>query len=312
MHYLRISTAVIAVTLLALTGCGKQAAKSGAKKDDTPVIAKVNGTAITQKQFETELKNLPPQLQPMAQSPDGKKELLDSMIIREIVYQDAQVQGIEKSPEFTDRMEEVKKKLLVELALKKRLEAEIKLNDDELKKVYDQYKEKFKANEQIRASHILVKDEKTAQEVEAQLKKGKDFADLAKKYSTDSTAEKGGDLGWFDQGKMVPEFDKAAFALKDGEVSGIVKSNFGYHIIKVIGHRPAGYVPFEEVKDQIKAAVLPGKQQEAFQKIKAELKKKAKIEIKEPTLKKEETLPAPADQPKKAPADQPKPAEPKK
>ena len=295
MHYLRITTAIVALSLLALTGCGKNASKSEAKKDSTPVLATVNGTAITQKQFDTELKNLPPQLQPMAQSPEGRKELLESMIIREIVYQDAQKQGFEKTPDFTERMDEVKKKLLVEMDLKKKLEAEIKLTDDDLKKVYEQYKEKFKTGEQIRASHILVKDEKTAQDVEAQLKKGANFADLAKKYSTDSTKDKGGDLGWFDKGKMVPEFDKAAFALKDGETSGIVKTNFGYHIIKVTGKRPAGYAPFDEVKDQIKAAILPSKQQEVFQKVKTDLKKDAKIEIKDPAFKKDETKPAPTD-----------------
>ena len=293
MHYLRIITVVTAVSLLSLAGCGKQSAKSE-KKDTTPVLATVNGTAITQKQFEGELKNLPPQLQPMAQSPEGRKELLESMIIREIVYQDAQKQGIERTPEYTERLDEVKKKLLVEMDLKKKLDTEIKLSDDDLKKVYEQYREKFKTGEQIRASHILVKDEKTAQDVAAQLKKGAAFADLAKKYSTDSTAAKGGDLGWFDKGKMVPEFDKAAFALKDGEVSGIVKTNFGFHIIKVIGKRPAGYAPFEEVKDQIKAAILPSKQQEVFQKVKTDLKKSAKIEIKDPSLKMDDKGAAPA------------------
>ena len=299
MHYPRNSVAIVALSLLAMTGCGTNSSKSEAKKDTTPVLATVNGANITQKQFETELKNLPPQLQPMAQSPDGRKELLDSMIVREIVYQDAQKQGLEKSPDYIDRLEEVKKKLLVELDLKKKLDSEIKLNDEDLKKIYEQYKEKFKTGEQIRASHILVKDEKTANEVEAALKKGTPFADLAKKHSTDSTAEKGGDLGWFEKGKMVPEFDKAAFALKDGETSRIVKSNFGYHIIKAVGRRPAGYAPFDEVKDQIKAAILPGKQQEVFMKVKAELKKSAKIEIKDPSLKKEEPQSAPAAAPAK-------------
>jgi peptidyl-prolyl cis-trans isomerase C len=298
VHYLRIIITAVAISMLALTGCGKQGSKSETKKDTSPVLATVNGSDITQKQFENELKNLPPQLQPMAQSPEGRKELLESMIIREIVYQDAQKQGLEKSPEFTERMEEVKKKLLVEMDLKKKLEAEIKLTDEELKKVYEQYKEKFKTGEQIRASHILVKDEKTAQDVETQLKKGGNFADLAKKYSTDSTKEKGGDLGWFDKGKMVPEFDKAAFSLKDGETSGIIKTNFGYHIIKVTGKRPAGYAPFDEVKDQIKAAILPSKQQEVFQKVKTDLKKDAKIEIKDPAFKKDETKPAPTEAPK--------------
>ena len=292
MHHLRITITALAISLLALTGCGKTGSKSDEKKDTTPALATVNGTAITQKQFETELKGLPPQLQPMAQSPEGRKELLESMIIREIVYQDAQKQGIEQSPEFTERLNEVKKKLLVEMDLKKKLDAEIKLPDEELKKVYEQYKEKFKTGEQIRASHILVKDEKTALEVQAQLKKGTPFADLAKKYSTDSTATKGGDLGWFDRGKMVPEFDATAFALKDGETSGIVKTNFGYHIIKVVGKRPAGYAPFEEVKEQIKAAILPTKQQEVFQKVKSELKKGAKIEIKDPAFKMDEPKPA--------------------
>ena len=97
MYYLRITTAAIAISMLALTGCGKQASKSEAKKDSTPVLATVNGANITQKQFDNELKNLPPQLQPMAQSPEGRKELLESMIIREIVYQDAQKQGLNVS-----------------------------------------------------------------------------------------------------------------------------------------------------------------------------------------------------------------------
>ena len=147
MHHLRITITALAISLLALTGCGKTGSKSDEKKDTTPALATVNGTAITQKQFETELKGLPPQLQPMAQSPEGRKELLESMIIREIVYQDAQKQGIEQSPEFTERLNEVKKKLLVEMDLKKKLDAEIKLPDEELKKVYEQYKEKFKTGE---------------------------------------------------------------------------------------------------------------------------------------------------------------------
>lgn len=297
MYSVRIITAVLAISLVAVAGCGKKGGE-GAKKDTSPVLAEVNGTAITKTQFETEMKNLPPQLQPMAQSPEGKKELLESMIVREIVFQDAQKQGLEKTPEFQERLDEVKKKLLVEMDLKKKLDAEIKLSDEDLKKVYEQYKEKFKTGEQVRASHILVKDEKTAQDVEAQLKKGDKFDELAKKYSTDSSAAKGGDLGWFDKGKMVPEFEKAAFSMTEGQVSGIVKSNFGYHIIKLTGKRPAGYAPFDEVKDQIKAAVMPTKQQEVFLKIKTDLKKGAKVEIKDPAFKKDEPAPAAAPAPK--------------
>lgn len=108
---------------------------------------------------------------------------------------------------------------------------------------------------------------------------------MAKKHSIDSAAAKGGDLGWFSKGNMVPEFEKVAFGLKEGETSGIVRTQFGYHIIKVTGKRPAGERTFEEVKDQIKAAVLPGKQQEVFQKLKEDIKKGATISIKEDVLK---------------------------
>ena len=118
----------------------------------------------------------------------------------------------------------------------------------------------------------------------ANIKAGGNFEELAKKNSVDSSAAKGGDLGWFGQGTMVPAFEKAAMALKEGQVSDVVKSDFGFHIIKLTGKRPAGVRPFEEVKEQIKGAILPSKQQEIFQKIKEDLKKSAKITIKEDVL----------------------------
>ncbi|HEY6009139.1 MAG TPA: peptidylprolyl isomerase, partial [Geobacteraceae bacterium] len=101
----------------------------------------------------------------------------------------------------------------------------------------------------------------------------------------DAAAAKGGDLGWFGKGSMIPEFEKPAFALKEGETSGIVKTKYGFHIIKLTGKRDAGIRPFAEVKDQIKAAIEPERQQEIFKKLKEDLKKNAKYTIKEDVLK---------------------------
>jgi len=154
-----------------------------------------------------------------------------------------------------------------------------------MKKFYDQNKDKFKTGDQIRASHILVKSEKEANDVLAQLKAGGNFEELAKKLSTDGAASKCGDLGWFSKGSMIPEFEKVAFAMKEGETSGVVKTKFGFHVIKLTGKRAAGVRTFEEVKDQIKTAILPGKQQEVFQKLKDDLKKSGKYSIKEDVLK---------------------------
>jgi peptidyl-prolyl cis-trans isomerase C len=276
---------VLVAMLLAFGLFACKPAANGQGKSDGTVLADVNGVAITAQDFKNEVDRLPPYLKPMVQSPDGKKELLDSMIVREIILEQAKKDGVDKSKDVADRLEDLRKRLIVETYLKKKVEQEAQVSDAELKKFYDENKEKFKTGEQVRASHILVKTEKEAEDILKQLKNGANFEDLAKKYSTDSTAAKGGDLGWFSKGAMVPEFDKVVFGLKEGQLSGIVKTQFGYHIIKVTGVRPAGIRAFDEVKEQIKSTLLPSKQQEIFQKMKEDLKKNAKVSIKEDALK---------------------------
>jgi peptidyl-prolyl cis-trans isomerase C len=291
----KLFTATICVA--ALVGCQGGNSSDGSKQDGKKtgaVLAEVNSGSITTGDFDRELKNLPEYLKTMADTPQGRKEMLDTMIIRELILQQASKDGLDKGPEIEEKLQDLKKRLIVESFLKKKVEAESKVSDEDLKKFYEQNKDKFKSGEQIRASHILVKTEKEAKDILAQLKSGGNFEELAKKSSFDSSAAKGGDLGWFGKGSMVPVFEKAALVLKEGQISGVVKSDFGFHIIKLTGKRAAGIRPFEEVKEQIKGAIMPTKQQEVFQKIKDELKKTAKITIKEDVLnsvgtKKEET-----------------------
>jgi peptidyl-prolyl cis-trans isomerase C len=248
----------------------------------------------------------------MTETADGKKELLETMVIRELIMQEAQKDGTDKSEAVQAKLEELKKRLVVEAYLKKKVEELAKVSDEDLKKFYDQNKDKFKTGDQVKASHILVKEEKQAQDILGQLKKGGNFEELAKKYSSDGAAAKGGDLGWFSKGSMIPEFEKVAFGLKEGELSGIVKTKFGFHIIKLTGKRAAGARSFEEVKDQIKAALLPQKQQEVFQKMKDDMKKSGKFTIKEDALKALGGTPGgEAKEAKTAPAE-PKAAEQKK
>ncbi len=283
MYYTRLVKPLIPLACsLALFAC-KPASNVETKKEGK-VLAEVNGKAITVEDFNAEVENLPPYIRPMAQAPEGKKELLDSMIVRELVLEQAKKDGIDTSKEVVARMEDLKKRVIVEAFLRKKIEQDIKVSDDDMKKFYDQNKDKFKTGEQIRASHILVKSETAAQDILAQLKKGGNFEELARKNSADASAAKGGDLGWFARGAMVSEFEKTAFSLKEGEVSNVVKTPYGFHIIKVTGKRPAGVRSFDEVKDQIKASMLPAKQQEVLQNLKESLKKSAKISIKEDAL----------------------------
>lgn len=284
MNY--VNTFRVLVTMLlafALFAC--KPGTNGEGKSGGAVLADVNGNAITTEDFKNEVERLPPYLKPMVQSPEGKKELLDSMVVREIILEQAKKDGVDKSKEVADRLEDLRKRLIVETYLKKKVEQDAVVSDAELKKFYDENQDKFKSGEQVKSSHILVKSEKEAEEILGQLKSGASFEDLAKKFSTDSTGAKGGDLGWFSKGAMVPEFDKVVFSLKEGQLSGIVKTQFGFHIIKATGQRPAGTRTFDEVKEQIKSTLLPAKQQEIFQKMKEDLKKNAKVSIKEDVLK---------------------------
>ncbi|TWG29589.1 foldase protein PrsA [Geobacillus sp. C56-T2] len=156
--------------------------------------------------------------------------------------------------------------------------ADVKVTEKELKDYYNNYKPK------IRASHILVKDEKTAKEVKAKLDKGEDFAKLAKEYSQDpGSASNGGDLGWFGPGKMVKEFEEAAYKLDVGEVSDPVKTDYGYHIIKVTDKEKKK--SFAEMKDEIAFEVKRSKLDPSTMQSKVdELVKEADVEIKDKDL----------------------------
>ena len=286
MHFRRTAILLALALCVAGTGCKQQG--TDAKKADGKkgiVLAEVNGVAITDTDFYKEQESLPPYLKPMTETPEGKKEMLDTMVVRELIMQQAKKDGIDKSDAVAAKLEDLKKRVIVEAFLKKKVEESAQVSDAELQDFYKKNQDKFKTGDQIRASHILMKTEAEAKEVEKQLKAGAKFEELAKTHSIDGAAAKGGDLGWFGRGSMLPDFEKVAFGLNEGQTSGIVKTKFGYHIIKLTGKRAAGVRSLDEVKEQIRAAIVPEKQQETFKKLKEELKKGATLTVKEDALK---------------------------
>lgn len=184
---------IIALCFTTAFGC-KSKTDTGAKdeKKSGQVLAEVNGSAITSADYTKEVEALPPYLKPMTETPEGKKELLDTMVVRELILQQASKEGIDKSQAVSDKLEELKKRIVVEAFLKKKVEEQAKMSDAELQEFYNKNKEKFKTGEQVRASHILVKNETQAQEILKQLQSGAKFEDLAKKNSMDAAAAKGG------------------------------------------------------------------------------------------------------------------------
>ncbi|MGG7622233.1 foldase protein PrsA [Bacillus coreaensis] len=157
-------------------------------------------------------------------------------------------------------MDDVREDIINYIKTEKLLEPRIEITDEELQTYFDENKDTFATAEQVQASHILVADEATANEVKSKLDAGEDFSELAKEYSTDTTtAESGGDLGYFSSGDMVAEFEEVAFALGVDEISAPVKTEYGYHIIKVVDHQEAKEANFEDSKGEISDTLMNDK-----------------------------------------------------
>ncbi|MFE4143561.1 peptidylprolyl isomerase [Peribacillus sp. YIM B13472] len=175
-------------------------------------------------------------------------------------------------------MDALKKDIVVYLQTKKLVEPRITVTDDEISTYFEDNKDTFDQAEQVEASHILVEDEKTAEKVAKEIAEGGDFAKLAAEYSTDiQTADNGGSLGYFGKGDMVAEFEDVAFDLDINKVSDPVKTDYGYHIIKVTGKKEAKKANLEDSKDVIKETLLSEKLQEEYPVWLAEVKKDHEI-----------------------------------
>lgn len=285
--------------LLILFLCATLAFSCG-KKEDSRVLAEIDGEKITLSEFTRELDKIPLELKMFVLSQVGKKNYLERMITKKLLLREAKKEGIEKEKEFQERLSELREQLLIEMLLKKKITTDFRIDDAELKKYYEAHKEEFKRPPEINTRHILLKTEEEARQIQEKLMKGEDFVELAKKYSIDPAAKvTGGELGYHPRGSLVPEYEEEAFKLKKvGQISGIVKSRFGYHLIRLEGIKPPSYAKFDEVKELIRQRMIQEKQGEILQKYIEDLKKNAKIKINEDLLKDEKVEQKPAPEKK--------------
>lgn len=264
---------VLALIAFVTTACGKGGGISvGGGAKSGKVLAEVNGEKIYESDLSAQLSGLPPQARAYYESPQAKKQILESLVTNEILFQEAKSRGVDKKADVNQRVQSAIRAVYARALLDEVTNE--RSSDEALRKKFEADKDKF-SQEQVKAAHILVKDQATADKVYKEVQKGGDFAKLAAKYSMDpSNKDRGGDLDWFTRDRMVPEFSQAAFALKAGEISKPVKTNFGYHIIK-LEDRKTGQ-NFDEVKDRVKMEV----QRSIGSEYVAELRNKAKVEIK--------------------------------
>lgn len=247
---------------------------------DDAVVAKVGNLEIHQSELDLAVANLDPQL---AQLPDDQKKVaaLSAAIDVKLLASDATAEKLDQTDDFKKRMQYLTDRELHNAYFKKHVVDTV--TDDEVKARYDKEVAGLPKQEEVHARHILVKTEDEAKDVIKQLDAGKDFAALAKEKSTDPNKDDGGDLGYFTRGRMVKEFEDAAFALEKGAYTKTpVKTDFGYHVILVEDKRDAPPPPFDQVKDQVRQLVMRDK----YLALLNDAKASSKVEITDETLRK--------------------------
>ncbi len=246
--------------------------------DASTILATIGNEKITMADFKQELNSLPPQYQQMAKDPAIQKEFLDTLVTRNLIYQEGIRQKVQNSPMVKKQLEAFKKKLVVAALLDQEVNKKIKeVSDEELKAYYDGHLKEFQQPKQVKARHILLKDEKKAEEVRQKLLKGGDFATLAKEFSTCPSKTRGGDLGFFTKDRMVKEFSDVAFSLKPKEISPVVKTQFGYHIIVVDEIKEGRQQTFDEVKGKLGEKMKAERKNKYFNDYIAGLKKQMQV-----------------------------------
>lgn len=279
----KFTVSIVIISLLFAFGA---CAQKGEQRKG-PYLAKVGNATITQADFERELKSLPEFAQKFFQGPEGKEKFLGELVKKELLYQEALKKGLDKDAEFIKKLEDFRKITLITQLLEKEIETKAKLTEQDARVYYDKHKDELASVSQIKASHILVKTEDEAKKILERLKKGEDFAAIAKNSSIDpGSAKKGGDLGYFSSGQMVPEFETVALKMKPGEISEPVQTKFGFHIIKVTDKKMGTPVEFEKVKSAIMQRMAAEKQKEVFDSYIENLKKNAKVDINKDALAK--------------------------
>lgn len=254
----------VAVLALAVSGSALYAADvaSGdqAEEKENKVLAVVGDREITDADIMAVLSTLEPQQQMMFGTEYGKGKILDELINKELIYIWAEENNVEESEAFQRDLDNLKRSLMTNHALNKILE-DVDVTEEEVNTYYEENKKEFTDPEQIKAAHILLEDEETAVSVLEEIKEEKiTFEEAAKEYSTGPSAEKGGELGFFSKGQMVPEFEEKAFKLETGELSEPVKTQYGWHLIKVLDKKPAKQKTLDESRGQIYENLMSEKQ----------------------------------------------------
>jgi len=241
---------------------------------ENKILATIDGAYITEAELEAFIANLPREQQMYAQNPQFRQQCLDEIINIHLFAKMGKEEKLDETQQFKSFMESAKKDILAQLAMRQVLDA-AEVSKEECEAYYEANKTNYKSPEKVNAKHILVKDEEECKAIMQLITSGeKEFEAMAREHSTCGSAAKGGSLGEFGRGQMVKEFEDAAFNAEIGDIVGPVKTQFGYHIIKVEDKTPERIAGFEQVESRIKRVHVTKKQNEIYATKAAELREK--------------------------------------
>jgi len=289
-----VLAAAMALTLFHTACEKKQEAYQGSGK----VVANINGRKITEDKLDLIIQALPPNVQQQIQGPEGKKRLIDQLTTQTMLIQYAKKEGLDKSPAFLVRKELMTDELLLQEFYRHLTESE-PATDEALQAYYDSHPEALAGGEQFHARHIIVtpraeqkvfnssgSDAKTEEEAKAKiamiqerLKKGEDFETVAKAFSEGPSAPRGGDLGTFKSGDMVPEFENALKTMEPGQISDVVQTRFGYHLVQLVSKGTPARKAFQDLTDQEKEQLKGAFYRNRIDTIVEDAKQNAVIEV---------------------------------
>jgi parvulin-like peptidyl-prolyl isomerase len=268
-------------TIVCLSACVVIAGLCGCKKGIA--VATIGNNTITLKTLEQRIMDAPPAYQSYLGTQAGRKQFLDLLVREQVVIEGAKKSGVNKLEEYKRMVADYKKdqakkfkeyqdSLMMELYVRQLHDKEIGVSEQEIEKYFTEHKDEFLHPLEVTAKHILVPTRALADKVLARVKSGEDFSKIAKEVSTDPiSAARGGEIGPFRRGDLVPEFEKAVFPLKIGEVSGIVETQFGFHVIKKISQKALPARMLEEAKPELRKYLEKSKFDAWFQSAKDKL-----------------------------------------
>lgn len=229
------------------------------------ILAKVGDKEISNLDVDSAIQGLDPYQAQQFQTEEGRKYVLEDLINQELLYMYAKDEKIDENEDFRKEMAEIEKNVLKQYVINKILTS-VEITDDEKLSFYEANKANFSNPETVNAKHILVDTEEKANEILAQIKSGDiTFEAAAMANSTCPSKDRGGDLGEFGPGQMVPEFDQAVFAMEVGQISEPVQTQFGFHLIKLESKNEASIPAYEEIADKVEKTLMFQKQGEVYQ-----------------------------------------------